>query len=85
MSDTRFPYLLDDTLQEQPIKFIIAMNRPETGPYGSCARVIASNHPRFVANSRFDYGFLGIALDQGYTVTFVGNYVPHLAAKWEGR
>jgi len=30
--------------------------------------VIASNHPRFKPGNRFDYGFLQVALAQGYTV-----------------
>ncbi len=30
--------------------------------------VVRSNHPRFVPGTRFDYGFLQVALAQGYTV-----------------
>ena len=28
--------------------------------------VIESNHPRFIQGSRFDFGFLNIATDEGY-------------------
>jgi hypothetical protein len=31
--------------------------------------VIASSHGRFDVGSRFDYGFMGIAVEQGYTIT----------------
>jgi hypothetical protein len=31
--------------------------------------VLASSHDRFNLGSRFDYGFMGIAVDEGYTVT----------------
>lgn len=30
--------------------------------------VIASTHPRYTPTKRFDYGFMQIALDEGYTV-----------------
>jgi len=30
--------------------------------------VVHSNHPRFVPGHRFDYGFLRIALSEGYSV-----------------
>jgi hypothetical protein len=59
------------------------MLRPEGKPYNVCPYVIESNHPRFVAGSRFDYGFLGIALAEGYTILFVGNRIPSEAKKWE--
>lgn len=31
--------------------------------------VVKSTHPRFVAGTRFDYGFLKIALREGYDVS----------------
>jgi hypothetical protein len=36
--------------------------------YGKAMRVIESNHPRFVAGSRFDYGFFSVATDDGYAI-----------------
>jgi hypothetical protein len=30
--------------------------------------VIVSNHPRFTVGTRFDWGYVGIACAQGYTV-----------------
>lgn len=36
--------------------------------YGKAMRVIESSHKRFVKGSRFDYGFFGIATDEGYTI-----------------
>lgn len=34
-------------------------------------RVFHSTHPRFVAGSHFDYGYLDIALNEGYVVTIL--------------
>lgn len=36
--------------------------------YGKAMRVIESDHPRFVKGSRFDFGFMSIATDEGYTI-----------------
>lgn len=36
--------------------------------YGKAMRVIKSDHPRFVVGSRFDFGFFGIATDEGYAI-----------------
>ena len=68
---------------ETPSKFIVAMLRAETGMYSSCPYVLHSNHPRFVEGSRFDYGFLKIALAEGYTILFAGNVVPSEAKHWK--
>ena len=43
----------------------------EIGPddqYPWAMYVVASGHPRFVVGSRFDFGFMKIALNEGYTV-----------------
>ena len=40
----------------------------ETYGYGKAMRVIESDHPRFVKGSRFDFGFMSIATDEGYTI-----------------
>ena len=60
---------------EKPIKFIVAMLRPEAGIYKAIPYVISSNHPRFSVGTRFDYGFLQMSLREGYTVTFIGNEI----------
>ena len=36
--------------------------------YGKAMRVIESDHKRFTVGSRFDFGFFGIATDEGYTI-----------------
>jgi hypothetical protein len=51
------------------VKFIVVQHRPEESIYGSAMYVIASSHERFEVGSRFDYGFMGIAVEEGYTVT----------------
>jgi hypothetical protein len=68
------PYIdIEDELyqeqEEQEEKVIVAQWIPEdTYGYGRAMRVIQSNHPRFSVGCRFDYGFTGIAGDEGYTV-----------------
>jgi hypothetical protein len=51
------------------MKFIVVQHRPEKSIYGTAMYVIASSHGRFIVESRFDYGFMGIAVEEGYTVT----------------
>ena len=36
--------------------------------YGKAMKVIYSDHKRFVAGSRFDFGFFDIATNEGYTI-----------------
>jgi hypothetical protein len=51
------------------MKNIIVQWVPESDyGYDSAMRVIKSDHQRFVAGSRFDYGFFDIATDEGYTI-----------------
>jgi hypothetical protein len=51
------------------MKTIVVKWVPEAGfGYGKAMRVIESSHERFVKGSRFDYGFFGIATDEGYTI-----------------
>lgn len=60
------------------MKFIIVQWVPETEfGYGKAMRVIASNHPRFAVGSRFDYGFFGVATDEGYIITSYPMEKPH--------
>lgn len=40
----------------------------ETFGYGKAMRVIASDHERFTPGSRFDFGFMHVATDEGYTI-----------------
>jgi len=41
-------------------------------PYAECGEgiplVIVSNHPEYTSGTRFDYGFLQVALAQGYSI-----------------
>jgi hypothetical protein len=53
---------------EQTIKCEWVYEDPEWG-YGRAMRVVESRHPRFVVGSRFDYGFMQIANEEGYEVT----------------
>lgn len=55
------------------MKIIIAqMVKDNVRPYrdegGIIPNVIYSNHPRFQPGCRFDYGFLQLALDEGYNI-----------------
>lgn len=51
------------------MKTIIVKWVPEEAfGYGKAMRVIYSTHERFTVGSRFDYGFFGIATDEGYTI-----------------
>lgn len=45
--------------------------------YGKAMRVVASNHPRFIVGSRFDFGFLTIAVEEGYRVS-IAPVAPHV-------
>jgi hypothetical protein len=50
------------------MKTIIVRWAPEEGFYGKAMRVVESDHERFVPGSRFDFGFMSIANDEGYTI-----------------
>lgn len=64
-------------------KFIVAHLERERTDYGSIPVVLLSNHPRFVVGTRLDYGFLHIALDEGYAVFFVAREIPERTALWQ--
>jgi hypothetical protein len=49
-------------------KIIVQWVEEETWGYGKAMRVIESNSPRFVAGTRFDFGFFSIATDEGYII-----------------
>ena len=51
------------------MKYIIAKINPESTVYGCCPYVVESTHGRFTNGTRFDYGFMQVALSQGYLVT----------------
>lgn len=73
-------------MEEKPIitgKYIVAQLERENSEYGSIPEVVISNHPRFVMGTRFDYGFLHIALDEGYTVFFIPREIPERLAIWK--
>ncbi len=53
------------------MKFIVVQNLLEGGMYRTALRVVRSNHPRFSDGTRFDYGFMGIAIAEGYTITIL--------------
>ena len=41
---------------------------PEKSMYNMAMQVVESDHPRFVVGSRFDFGFMSIATEEGYTI-----------------
>lgn len=47
---------------------VVKWVKEEEFGYGKAMRVIESSHERFVKGTRFDYGFFGIATDEGYTI-----------------
>jgi hypothetical protein len=51
------------------MKGIIVKWMPEDSFYKKAMIVVYSDHDRFVVNSRFDFGFLQIANDEGFIVT----------------
>lgn len=64
-------------------KFIVAQLELENSEYGSIPVVLLSNHPWFVPGTRFDYGFLHISLDEGYSVFFIAREIPERVAIWK--
>lgn len=51
------------------MKTIIVKWMPEeVFAYKKAMRVIESDHPRFKKGTRFDFGFMSIATDEGYTI-----------------
>ena len=63
------PSDLTNQQRDTNMKTIIVRWVPEAQyGYGSAMRVIESDHPRFTVGSRFDYGYFGIATDEGYTI-----------------
>lgn len=51
------------------MKTIIVRWEPEEEwGYEKAMRVIESDHEKFVKGSRFDFGFMSIATDEGYTI-----------------
>ncbi len=54
------------------MKKITIILRPANEPYPLYSTVMyvqESNHPRFTVGKRFDYGFMSIAVEEGYTIT----------------
>ena len=51
------------------MKFIVVQWFKEDSIYKKQMRVMQSTHPRFVNGSRFDFGFMEIAIDEGFAIT----------------
>jgi hypothetical protein len=64
-------------------KFIVAQLEREDRIH-AIPMVVFSNHHRFTSGTRFDYAFLQIALDEGYSVLFIGSEVPERMAFTRG-
>lgn len=47
---------------------VVKWEKEDTYGYGKAMRVIESSHERFVNGSRFDFGFMSVATDEGYTI-----------------
>ena len=52
-------------------KTIIVEWVKDDGQHGKEMVVLRSDHPRFIAGSRFDFGFFDIVTDAGYTIISV--------------
>ena len=50
------------------MKTIVVKWVEEEGMYGKAMRVIESDHVRFSPGTRFDFGFFGVATEEGYTI-----------------
>lgn len=54
------------------MKTIVVQWVPEAAfGYGKAMRVIVSDHPRFTVGHRFDFGFMSVVTDEGYTVVSI--------------
>lgn len=69
------PFVARSESEQRFIRCVWVVER-EFG-YGKAMRVVASDHPRFVVGSRFDYGFLDIAVTEGYRVQ-IDSVPPHV-------
>jgi len=47
---------------------IVKWQKEDAFGYGKAMRVIVSDHPKFIKGSIFDYGFFGVATNEGYTI-----------------
>jgi len=47
---------------------IVKWEKEEGLGYDAAMRVIVSDHERFTAGTRFDYGFFNVATREGYTI-----------------
>ena len=47
---------------------VVEWIKEEEWGYGKAMNVIASDHEKFIAGTRFDFGLFGIATDEGYTI-----------------
>ena len=62
-------------IEGEGMKFITVLWVKETKfGYEKAMKVIHSNHPRFTEGSRFDFGFLSIASDEGYLINIIPGF-----------
>ncbi len=47
------------------VKWVATINDPM---YAKEMRVVYSNHERYITGSRFDFGFMSIASEEGYII-----------------
>ena len=47
---------------------VVKWVKEEAFGYGKAMRVVESDHERFAAGTRFDFGFFSVATDEGYTI-----------------
>ena len=64
LASTRWLCSMEDFMKTIVVKWV----KEEEFGYGKAMRVIESDHERFSKGTRFDYGFFGIATDEGYTI-----------------
>lgn len=56
---------MSDTMKK---RIVVQWVEEKEWGYGKAMRVVESNHPRFTAGSRFDFGFFSVATDDGYEI-----------------
>lgn len=59
--------IMGDKENPQFVKCGLSFNDPWDG---TIPVVVASNHPRFIPGTRFDYGFMQVSLRDGYCISY---------------
>ncbi len=75
-------------MEAKKVKVIVAQFtddwvQPYCGAGQGIPVVVVSNHPRFQPGHRFDYGFLQVALAQGYAVVILPTGKPMTQSEQE--